>query len=92
MVAHVPPARPGDPDVTSTADPAPAAAPTPAREVLQGALLHTVDLLHGRRAAEIDAGYIDGYVALNWLEWHGGSLRLTVTGDNIRRQLKARQA
>ena len=69
--------------------PAPKAHP---REVLLGALLDTVDLLHGRRAAEIGAGYIDDYVALNWLEWNGGSLRLTVTGDNIRKQLKAQGA
>ena len=42
-----------------------------------------------RRAGEIDAGYIDDYVALNWLEWNGGTLRLTVTGENIRKQLTA---
>lgn len=63
-----------------------------AREELLGALLDTVELLHGRRAAEIGAGYIDDYVALNWLEWNGGTLRLTVTGDNIRKQLKALRA
>ncbi len=70
---------------------APVLAPHP-REALLGALLDTVDLLHSRRAAEIGAGYIDDYVALNWLEWNGGSLRLTVTGDNIRKQLKAQRA
>lgn len=59
------------------------------REVLLGELLATVDRLKGRRAAEIDGAYIDGYVALNWLEWNGGTLRLTVTGDNIRKQLTA---
>jgi hypothetical protein len=42
-----------------------------------------VDLLHRRRASEIP----DGYVALNWLEWHGGGLRLTITGSNVCRQL-----
>lgn len=71
--------------------PAPALKPHP-REQLLEALLDTVDLLHGRRAAEILPGYIDDYVALNWLEWNGGALRLTVTGDNIRRQLKAQRA
>lgn len=70
---------------------APALKPHP-REELLGALLDTVDLLRGRRAAEIGPGYIDDYVALNWLEWNGGSLRLTVTGDNIRKQLKAQLA
>ena len=65
--------------------------PTPARtpEVLRGALLSTLGLLKMRRASEIDEGYIDDYVALNWLEWNGGSLQLTVTGDNIRKQLNA---
>ncbi|HLL20407.1 MAG TPA: hypothetical protein VK439_16630 [Rubrivivax sp.] len=48
-----------------------------------------MDLLKQRRAAEIDPGFIDDYVALNWLEWNGGGLRLTVTGENICRQLSA---
>lgn len=81
--------------MTMPAAHAPTRAPVPAphpREALLGALLDTVDLLHSRRAAEIGAGYIDDYVALNWLEWNGGSLRLTVTGDNIRKQLKAQRA
>ena len=30
---------------------------------------------------------IDDYVSLDWLEWNGGALRLTVTGQNVRRQL-----
>ena len=59
------------------------------REALRGALLATVTLLERRRAGEIDAGDIDDYVTLNWLEWNGGSLRLTVTGDNMRKQLTA---
>lgn len=65
---------------------------TPAlrRDNLRESLLATVDLLKRRRAAEIDAGFIDDYVALNWLEWNGGGLRLTVTGENICRQLSAR--
>ena len=59
------------------------------RETLMGALLANVSLLKSRRCAEIADGYIDGYVALNWMEWNGGSLQLTVTGDNIRKQLSA---
>lgn len=55
--------------------------------MLRNALLATVDLLRRRRASEIPEGYIDGYVALNWLEWHGGGLRLTITGSNICRQV-----
>ena len=57
------------------------------REALKDALLSTVNLLEHRRCAEIAEGYIDGYVALNWMEWNGGSLRLTVTGSNNRKQL-----
>lgn len=62
------------------------------RDSLRESLLATVDLLKRRRAADIDAGFIDDYVALNWLEWNGGGLRLTVTGENICRQLSARLA
>lgn len=65
-------------------------APCPAatrRDVLRGELLVTVDLLKQRRAAEIAEGYIDEYVALHWLEWQGGSLRLTTTGENMCRHL-----
>jgi hypothetical protein len=53
------------------------------REVLRDALQAAVDSLYRRRASEIPEGYIDDYVSLNWLEWHGGSLRLTPTGENI---------
>lgn len=44
-------------------------------------------MLHRRRASDIPEGYIDGYVNLNWLEWHGGGLRLTITGGNVCRQV-----
>lgn len=57
------------------------------REALRDGLLVTVDLLKQRRAADIAETAIDEYVALNWLEWHGGSLRLTTTGENMCRQL-----
>jgi hypothetical protein len=57
---------------------------------LRDELLATVNLLKQHRAAEIVDGYIDNYVALNWLEWNGGSLQLTVTGDNVCKQLRSR--
>jgi hypothetical protein len=60
------------------------------REALRDALLSTVNLLKLHRAAEIDAGFIDDYVALNWLEWNGGGLRLTITGSNVCKQLASR--
>ncbi|MBA4218903.1 MAG: hypothetical protein V3V71_03915 [Roseateles sp.] len=59
------------------------------RDVLRDRLLATVDLLKQRRASEIDAGYIDDYVALHWLEWVGGTLRLTTTGENVCKHLMA---
>ena len=68
---------------------APAAAPDPRQQALRDGLLATVDLLKRRRAAEVTAGYLDGYVALQWLEWNGGSLLLTVTGQNVCRQLSS---
>jgi hypothetical protein len=57
------------------------------REALRNDLLSTVDLLKRRQAACIADGYIDDYVALDWLEWYGGMLRLTKTGDNVCKQL-----
>ncbi|WP_157359584.1 hypothetical protein [Caldimonas brevitalea] len=60
------------------------------KEALRNGLLATVDMLKRRRAAEVPEGYLDDYVALNWLEWHGGGLRLTVVGENTYKQLTAR--
>lgn len=57
------------------------------REALRDELPATADLLKQRRAGEIAEGAIDDYVALHWLEWHGGSLRLTTTGENVCRHL-----
>jgi hypothetical protein len=63
--------------------------PTPKvrREALLHELLASVDMLHRRRASQIPDGFIDGYVGLNWLEWHGGGLRVTPTGENVCSQL-----
>jgi hypothetical protein len=62
----------------------------PRREALRGTLPDTVSLLKQHRAGEIAEVDIDDYVALNWLEWNGGSLQLTVTGDNVCKQLRLR--
>lgn len=53
------------------------------RERLRRALPATVELLQSRQADRIDDNDIDAYVSLNWLEWHGGGLRLTITGRNV---------
>lgn len=59
------------------------------KERLRLALPAAVELLRSRQAGLISATQIDEFVALNWLEWHGGSLRLTVTGTNVCSQLRA---
>lgn len=61
-------------------------------EVLRDALLSTVDLLQRRRAHLIDETFIDNYVALGWLEWHGGQLRLSTLGHDICLQMSERLA
>lgn len=62
---------------------------SPARlDALRAALLPTVARLKALRAAEIDERDIDDYVALNWMEWNGGRLQLTVTGGNVCQQLR----
>jgi hypothetical protein len=52
-------------------------------EYLREALPVTAALLAQRRANQIEEGVIDDYVTLQWLEWHGGGLRLTITGTNV---------
>ena len=69
--------------------PATSANPAPRREQLRNELLATVDSLYRRRADLVSEASIDDYVALHWLEWSGGSLRLTQTGSNICDQMKA---
>lgn len=59
-------------------------------DVLRTSLLPTVEFLNRRRADLIAPELIEAYVTLNWMEWHGGSLRLTVTGRNICAQLSVR--
>jgi hypothetical protein len=53
-------------------------------------LLATVDLLYRRRADLVSEGSIEDYVALDWLEWNGGTLRLTAVGENICQQMRDR--
>jgi hypothetical protein len=61
----------------------------PRRDDLREKLPSTVNLLYRRRADLIGEGTIGDYVALHWLEWNGGALRLTVTGQNICDQINA---
>lgn len=50
---------------------------------LQEALLTTVDALTRRRACDIPEQTIDQLVAFGWLQWKGGSLRLTEAGETM---------
>jgi hypothetical protein len=62
------------------------------KERLRLALPAAVELLRTRQAGMIAAREIDEFVALNWLEWHGGTLRLTVTGSNVCSQSRVNAA
>jgi hypothetical protein len=56
------------------------------RVALRDGLPGIVDLLKKRQADRIAAADLMDYLNLDWLEWYGGSLRLTVTGSNVVRQ------
>ena len=55
---------------------------------LRSELLATMELLDRRRADLVPEALIADYVSLNWLEWNGGTLRLTVTGRNVCQQMR----
>ena len=61
-------------------------------EELRHEFLATVDALQRRRADLISESLVDAYVDLNWLEWNGGTLRLTETGKNMCGQMRASNA
>jgi hypothetical protein len=52
-------------------------------ERLRQALPATAEHLRLHQAGRIDDDDIEAYVRLNWLEWQGGGLRLTITGRNV---------
>ena len=53
------------------------------QERLRATLPATVALLLGHQSDKIETGFIEDYVALHWLEWHGGSLHLTIAGKKV---------
>lgn len=63
--------------------------PLSRRELLRNELLTTVESLRQKRADLVSDGFIADYVALDWLEWVGGALKLTMTGSNICLQMRA---
>ena len=58
-------------------------------EAMRGDLLVTVDALQRRRADLVNEDLIAAFVTLYWLEWNGGTLRLTQTGKNVCDQVRA---
>ena len=85
MNAHLPSTLAALPKSAPLAQPP----PTLRREQLRIELLSTVDSLRRRRTDLVSEGFIADYVALHWLEWNGGALRLTVTGENVCAQMRA---
>jgi hypothetical protein len=53
------------------------------KDDLREQLPRTAECLAARSAHLIDEDLISAYVDLDWLEWQGGGLRLTVTGKNL---------
>ena len=56
---------------------------------LQQSLLTAVDALSRRRACDIPEDTIDRLVAVRWLQWSAGSLRLTEAGEAMVVQVQA---
>ena len=58
-------------------------------QMLRDSLLPTVELLGQRNASQVGDELLADYLALDWLEWNGGTLRLTAIGSNVCEQLRA---
>lgn len=54
------------------------------------AFSEAADAIARRRAGAIAATLVDDCVALRWMEWHGGSLRLTPLGHMALIRIRAR--
>ncbi|UZD56278.1 hypothetical protein [Caldimonas aquatica] len=64
-------------------------APATAEQALRQRLLTVVQHMRQRRMDLIDEGELGPLLALDWLEWHGGALKLTITGRNVCDQMRA---
>lgn len=62
------------------------------RQHLYSQFASTVEALQRCRADLIPEGVIAEFVALDWLEWNGGAVRLTTTGSNVCKQMQVRPA
>lgn len=70
----------------------PRTAPVPGADLLRDGLVEAARLLKLRQASAIPVEVIDGCVDRNWLEWRGGGLFLTITGENVCRQARTPSA
>lgn len=70
----------------------PASATPPVANGLRDGLVEAARLLKLRQASAIPTDVIDGCVDRNWLEWRGGGLFLTITGENVCRQARTPSA
>ncbi|MDB5999421.1 MAG: hypothetical protein JWP52_1120 [Rhizobacter sp.] len=52
-------------------------------DALRASLPMAMDLLDKRLAAQVGDEVIDQYVKQHWLEWNGGTLRLTTRGREV---------
>jgi hypothetical protein len=67
-----------------------AATLTRINDALCDSFLAAADALSMRRAGDIPEHIIDKLVALRWLEWSGGRLRLTNVGEIVLMKVQAR--
>jgi hypothetical protein len=63
-------------------------APVLRREQLRDRFPGIVDALHGGHADRVPEGFIADYVALDWLEWNSGALRVTLSGTTLCEQMR----
>ncbi|AKJ29832.1 hypothetical protein [Caldimonas brevitalea] len=62
--------------------------PPPEREMLRAQLPTVERLLRSRRVDLLSLRDLGQYLALEWIEWYGGTLRLTDVGRNVRDQVR----
>lgn len=68
--------------------PADDGAPASAEQALRQRLMVVVQHMRQRRMDLIDEASLAPLLALDWIEWHGGALRLTITGRNVCDQMR----
>ena len=61
-------------------------------EPLCEAFAAAADALTLRRASRIPQESIDDFIALGWMDWHGGSLRITPLGQMALSRIRNRLA